>query len=137
MTGRDALTSFAATGLAAAASTKVLENMGSAGLSLTARIKAMGKNCDMIEYCHSMGLGAAHTNLPADLDPTGIRKIRDQVVQPAASALKVAAPVVRQLEVETVLCLASHESHEATPEWSRGLLDERQQAERLVAPAPS
>lgn len=79
MTRRDALTSFAATGLAAAASTTVLKNMGSAGPGLTARMKAMGKNWDIIEYCHSMGLGAAHTNLPADLDPTGIRKIRDQV----------------------------------------------------------
>ena len=80
MTRRDTLTSFAATGLAAAAApAKVLKNMGSAGPGLTARIKAMGKNWDIVEYCHEKGLGAAHTNLPLDLDPAAIRKIRDQV----------------------------------------------------------
>lgn len=80
MTRRDTLTSFAATGLAAAAApAKVLKNMGSAGPGLTARIKAMGKNWDIVEYCHQKGLGAAHTNLPPDLDPAAIRKIRDQV----------------------------------------------------------
>lgn len=53
--------------------------MGSAGPGLTARIKAMGKDWDIIEYCHSMGLGAAHTNFTPDLDPANIAKIRSQL----------------------------------------------------------
>jgi sugar phosphate isomerase/epimerase len=67
---------------APAAGVKVLKNMGSAGPGLGARIRAVtqsGKQWDIVEYCHEMGLGAAHTSLPRDLNPEGIRRIRDQV----------------------------------------------------------
>lgn len=53
--------------------------MGSAGPGLTARIRAMGKSWDIIEYCHEKGLGAAHTTLPLDLNAAGVKKIADQV----------------------------------------------------------
>lgn len=62
-----------------AAAPKTLKNMGSAGPGLTARIRAMGPKWDIIEYCHEKGLGAAHTTLPLNLDPAGVKKIRDQV----------------------------------------------------------
>jgi 3-oxoisoapionate decarboxylase len=78
MTRRHALAGLAAVPLASAAP-RVLKNMGSAGPGLTARIKAMGKDWDIIEYCHSMGLGAAHTNFTPDLDPANIAKIRSQL----------------------------------------------------------
>jgi sugar phosphate isomerase/epimerase len=78
MTRRHALAGLAAAPLASAAP-RVLKNMGSAGPGLTARIKAMGKDWDIIEYCHSMGLGAAHTNFTPDLDPANIAKIRSQL----------------------------------------------------------
>ena len=51
--------------------------MGSAGPGLTARIRAMGPQWDIIEYCHEKGLGAPHTPFPADLNREKIRKIRD------------------------------------------------------------
>jgi 3-oxoisoapionate decarboxylase len=79
MTRRSALAGFSAAALAPAAPGKTLKNMGSAGPGLTARIKAMGKDWDIIEYCHSMGLGAAHTNFTPDLDPANIAKIRSQL----------------------------------------------------------
>jgi sugar phosphate isomerase/epimerase len=80
MTRRNALTGIGAAALvSAAAPAKVLKNMGSAGPGLTARIKAMGKDWDIIEYCHSMGLGAAHTNFTPDLDPANIKKIASQL----------------------------------------------------------
>ena len=60
-------------------SSKVLKNMGSAGPGLGARIQAMGKNWDIVEYCHEKGLGAAHTSLPADLEPAAVKKLRDQI----------------------------------------------------------
>lgn len=58
---------------------KVLRYMGTAGPGLGARIRAMGKDWDIIEYAHEKGLGAAHTSLPQDLNPAGIAKIRQQV----------------------------------------------------------
>src|SRR5262249_47548848 len=69
---------------AAAAGGKVLKNMGSAGPGLGARIRApqaAGKEWDIVAYCHEMGLGAAHTNMPRDLTPAGVKKLRDQVNQ--------------------------------------------------------
>jgi 3-oxoisoapionate decarboxylase len=68
---------FATAAAAAPASTKVLKNMGSAGPGLGARIRAEGDTWDIVEYCHSKGLGAAHTNLPANSE--GIKKLRDQI----------------------------------------------------------
>lgn len=79
MTRRTAVTGIAAASLAAAAPQRVLKNMGSAGPGLTARIRSMGKSWDIIEYCNSMGLGAAHTNFTPDLDPANIAKIRSQL----------------------------------------------------------
>jgi len=80
MTRRNALAGLAAASLASAAAPhRVLKNMGSAGPGLTARIKSMGKNWDIIEYCHEMGLGAAHTNFTPDLDPAHIAKIKSQL----------------------------------------------------------
>jgi sugar phosphate isomerase/epimerase len=64
---------------AAPAAPKVMRNMGSAGPGLTARIRAMGPKWDIVEYCHEKGLGAAHTTLPRDLNPAGVKKLRDQV----------------------------------------------------------
>lgn len=64
---------------AATSSSKVLKNMGSAGPGLGARIQAAGKSWDIVEYCHEKGLGAAHTSLPADLNPEAVRKLRDQI----------------------------------------------------------
>ena len=58
---------------------KVLKNMGSAGPGLGARIQATGKNWDIVEYCHEKGLGAAHTSLPANLEPAALKKLRDQI----------------------------------------------------------
>lgn len=73
------LGSAAAAAGMAATTPKVLRYMGSAGPGLTARIRSMGKQWDIVEYCHDMGLGAAHTSLPNDLDPAGVKKIRDQI----------------------------------------------------------
>jgi len=73
---------LAAAAMAAApltASTKVLTHMGSAGPGLTARIRAMGKAWDIVEYCREKGLGAAHTTLPTDLNPAGIKKLASQI----------------------------------------------------------
>ena len=70
------------TAASAAGPSKVLKNMGSAGPGLGARIRATqqaGKKWDIVEYCHDMGLGAAHTSLPKDLEPGAIKLIRDQV----------------------------------------------------------
>ena len=56
--------------------------MGSAGPGLTARIRATqaaGKTWDIVEYCHGMGLGAAHTSLPVNVEPGAVKKLRDQV----------------------------------------------------------
>lgn len=53
--------------------------MGSAGPGLTARIRSMGKQWDIVEYCHEKGLGGAHTTLPADLDPAAVAKLRNQI----------------------------------------------------------
>ncbi|MBK5291063.1 MAG: TIM barrel protein [Acidobacteriia bacterium] len=82
MTRREILKTAAA-GLAAAApaaaAPKVLRNMGSAGPGLGARIRAEGKNWDIVEYCHGKGLGAAHTNLPAGLEAEAVKKLRDQI----------------------------------------------------------
>lgn len=75
LTAAAAGTAFAAT----SSSTKVLKNMGSAGPGLRARIQAEGKAWDIVKYCHGKGLGAAHTSLPADLNPAGVAKIRQQV----------------------------------------------------------
>ena len=61
---------------------KILKNMGSAGPGLTARIRATqaaGKKWDIVQYCHDMGLGAAHTSLPANLDPGAFKALRDQI----------------------------------------------------------
>jgi sugar phosphate isomerase/epimerase len=72
----------AALPLAAAPGKRVLKNMGSAGPGLGARIaavRASGKEWDIVEYCHEMGLGAAHTNLPPDLSPASLKKLRDQI----------------------------------------------------------
>ena len=74
-----ATAAFASTALSAASSSKVLRNMGSAGPGLRARIQAEGKNWDIVEYCHQKGLGAAHTTLPADLNPAGVAKLRQQI----------------------------------------------------------
>lgn len=80
LTRRAALGATAGAAVAlAAADGKVLRYMGSAGPGLTARIRAMGAKWDIIEYCREKGLGAPHTQLPADLNPEGIRKIRDQI----------------------------------------------------------
>jgi sugar phosphate isomerase/epimerase len=86
MTRRQILGSVpAALSLAAAApasSGRILKNMGSAGPGLGERIRATraaGKEWDIVEYCHEKGLGAAHTNLPANLDPAGVKKLRDQI----------------------------------------------------------
>ena len=65
-----------------AATAKTLKNMGSAGPGLGARIRATqaaGKKWDIVEYCHGMGLGAAHTSLPANLDSGAFKALRDQV----------------------------------------------------------
>lgn len=85
-TRRQLLQTAAALPLAAAPATaagaKVLKNMGSAGPGLGARIRATqaaGKEWDIVEYCHNMGLGAAHTSLPRDLAPAAVKKIRDQI----------------------------------------------------------
>jgi sugar phosphate isomerase/epimerase len=69
--------SAAAAGLMAAP--KVLKFMGTAGPGLTARIRSMGKQWDIVEYAHEKGLGAAHTSLPADLDPVAVKKLRNQI----------------------------------------------------------
>lgn len=56
--------------------------MGSAGPGLAARIaatRAAGKQWDIVEYCHEKGLGAAHTTLPADLNPQALRRLREQI----------------------------------------------------------
>ncbi len=61
---------------------KVLKYMGSAGPGLTARIRATqaaGKEWDIVEYCHEMGLGAAHTSVPANWTPGAARKLGEQV----------------------------------------------------------
>ncbi len=85
MTRRQLLqTSLAASLLRTAAanpttSSKVLKNMGSAGPGLGARIQSMGKSWDIVEYCHQKGLGAAHTSLPADVDPAAVKKLREQI----------------------------------------------------------
>lgn len=77
---RRTLIGTAAAGLAGAAATpKRLKYMGSAGPGLTHRIRSMGKQWDIVEYCHNMGLGAAHTTLPADLNPEGVAKLRTQL----------------------------------------------------------
>ena len=71
-----------ATSTATAGTAKILKNMGSAGPGLSARIRATqaaGKTWDIVEYCHDRGLGAAHTSLPAHLDPSGFKALRDQV----------------------------------------------------------
>ncbi|MBZ2185440.1 MAG: sugar phosphate isomerase/epimerase [Bryobacter sp.] len=81
LTRRQASLLLATTAAAPAAPARKLRFMGSAGPGLTARIKHEGKNWDIIEYCHRMGLGAAHSNLPADLNPEGIAKIRRQLNQ--------------------------------------------------------
>jgi len=52
--------------------------MGTAGPGLGARIRSMGKQWDIVEYANEKGLGAAHTSLPADLDPVAVKKLRDQ-----------------------------------------------------------
>ena len=67
---------------ASAAGAKVLKNMGSAGPGLSARMRATqqaGKQWDIVEDRHEMGLGAAHTSLPQGLDPAGLKKLRDQI----------------------------------------------------------
>lgn len=80
MTRREAASGLVAAGMMqAAAPQRVLKNMGSAGPGLTARIRAMGKDWDIVEYCHKMGLGAAHTNFTPDLDPANIAKIKRQL----------------------------------------------------------
>src|SRR5262245_13401891 len=82
---RDLLRTAATAALSAASadgSAKVLKNMGSAGPGLSARIRATqeaGKKWDIVEYCHNMGLGGAHTSLPRDLEPGAVKLIRDQV----------------------------------------------------------
>jgi len=84
MTRRHAVSSLATAGITALSATAAptkLRNMGSAGPGLGARIRSMGKNWDIIEYCNSMGLGAAHTSLPPDMNPEGIAKIRRQLNQ--------------------------------------------------------
>jgi len=53
--------------------------MGTAGPGLGARIRSMGKQWDIVEYANEKGLGAAHTSLPADLDPVAVKKLRDQI----------------------------------------------------------
>ena len=58
---------------------RVLKNMGSAGPGLGARIRATGKNWDIVQYCHEKGLGAAHTTLPADLDPVLLKRLANQI----------------------------------------------------------
>jgi 3-oxoisoapionate decarboxylase len=79
MTRRTLLQSATLAPAAWAAGPKILKNMGSAGPGLTARIRAMGPQWDIVEYCHEKGLGAAHTSLPMDLDPLKIAKLRSQV----------------------------------------------------------
>jgi sugar phosphate isomerase/epimerase len=81
MTRRELLltTGAAAVSASAAAAPKTMRNMGSAGPGLTARIKSMGPKWDIVEYCHEMGLGAAHTSLPEDLDPEKIKRLRNQI----------------------------------------------------------
>lgn len=64
---------------AAAASPKRLRFMGTAGPGLTARIRAMGPNWDIVAYAHEKGLGAAHTTLPNDLNPAALAKLRQQI----------------------------------------------------------
>jgi sugar phosphate isomerase/epimerase len=89
MTRRDLLHTAAAIAAAApsaasAAGTKLLKNMGSAGPGLTARIRATqaaGKKWDIVQYCHEMGLGAAHTTLPNGLEPGAVKALRDQINQ--------------------------------------------------------
>lgn len=80
LTRRAAVSTLGAAAYAAAPARK-LKHMGTAGPGLTARIRSLGKNWDIIEYAHSMGLGAAHTNLPPDLNPEGIAKISRQLNQ--------------------------------------------------------
>jgi sugar phosphate isomerase/epimerase len=53
--------------------------MGTAGPGLGARARAMGKSWDIVEYANGKGLGNAHTTLPADLNPAGLKKLRDQI----------------------------------------------------------
>jgi sugar phosphate isomerase/epimerase len=75
-----ATAAFASNAAAAlGASNRVLRNMGSAGPGLCARIRAMGKSWDIVEYCHEKGLGAAHTTLPADLDPVKVKALGNQI----------------------------------------------------------
>lgn len=78
MTRRTLLATTAGAALAASAP-KRLRYMGTAGPGLTARIRSMGKRWDIVEYANANGLGAAHTSLPADLDPAAIKKLRDQI----------------------------------------------------------
>ena len=61
------------------AAPKRLRYMGTAGPGLGARIRSMGKQWDIVEYANEKGLGAAHTSLPADLDPVAVKKLRDQI----------------------------------------------------------
>ena len=83
MTRREIVTALAAApallSTSSAAGTKVLKNMGSAGPGLGARIRAEGKDWDIIEYCHRQGLGAAHIYMPRDLDPAELKKISNQI----------------------------------------------------------
>ena len=79
MTRRSTLTGLAAAALAPAAQSKVLKNMGTASPGLTARIKAMGKDWDIIEYSREKGLGAPHISLRPDTDAAGFAKIRNQL----------------------------------------------------------
>ncbi len=79
MNRRQMLASTLLAPAAFADTTRVLKNMGSAGPGLTARIRHLGKNWDIVEYCHQKGLGAAHTALPADLDPAAVARLRQQI----------------------------------------------------------
>ena len=82
MNRRELLATAAFAGAALAQSPRVLKNMGSAGPGLGARIRATGKNWDIVQYCHDKGLGAAHTTLPADLDPVLLKRLAKQWLFP-------------------------------------------------------
>ncbi|MBN1461763.1 MAG: hypothetical protein JXA57_19710, partial [Armatimonadetes bacterium] len=85
MTRRDILRTTvgaaSAVGLAgvAAAAPRRLRNVGIASPGIGARVRAEGPDFDIIEYCNSLGLGAAHIYLRGDAGPDTLAKMREQL----------------------------------------------------------
>lgn len=79
MNRRQALALPLAAAAAAAPSQRVLKNLGTASPGLTARIKAMGKDWDIVEYAREKGLGAPHVTMPREFNPAIFEKLKRQV----------------------------------------------------------